>query len=398
MSNGGKRWTIVQWGDYGEAFDRFAAGGEQNYFGQKYTVDFVADRAGEADMEQVTVISVAADQPARQLVDGLAVQGLQLYPEGARARYGDLTRAVAATRPTHMTVAMPIASLLRWGVRHGVRVLPLFADSFRRSGLRARIGYWRLARALNDDRIGIVSNHGLASSRDLQRIGVAGDKIVPFDWPPLITAEGYKAKTAPEPGAEIRLVYVGQLVEPKGVGDIIRAVAILAGQGVAVRLRLLGAGQVDLFRALAESLGVAASVAFLGTRPHGEVLEILCDSDLSVVASHHDYPEGLPMTLYEAMCTRTPLIASDHPMFAARIRDGETALVFRAGDAAHLAERVADLIGAPELYERLSRDYAEHTRHYLCPVKWDAVQSALLSPEGPETLRPYALSRHDYDG
>jgi glycosyltransferase involved in cell wall biosynthesis len=398
MSTGGKRWTIVQWGDYGEAYERFAAGGEQNYFGQKYTVDYVSDRAGEAGMDAVSVISVGADQPERRLSNGVVTRGVQLYPAGGRARYGALTEAVARSRPTHMTVAMPITSLLRWGVRHGVEMLALFADSFHGTGLRARFGYWQLARALNDPRIKIVSNHSIASAKDLQRIGVSGDKIVPFDWPALITADSYPAKAAPDRSGLVRLTYVGQLVESKGVGDILKAVAILSERGVSVRLRLLGTGQSEMFQDLARSLDIADSVDFLGTRPHGEVLGILCDSHMAVVASHHDYPEGLPMTLYEAMCTRTPLIASDHPMFAAKIRDGETALVFRAGDAAHLADRVMELIDAPDLYERMSRDYGEHTRSYLCPVKWDAVQSALLSDEGLNSLRPYALSRYDYDG
>ena len=36
------RLTIVQYGDYAEAAARFHAGGEANYYAQRYTVDFVA--------------------------------------------------------------------------------------------------------------------------------------------------------------------------------------------------------------------------------------------------------------------------------------------------------------------------------------------------------------------
>ena len=36
------RLTIVQYGDYAEAAARFQAGGEANYYAQRYTVDFVA--------------------------------------------------------------------------------------------------------------------------------------------------------------------------------------------------------------------------------------------------------------------------------------------------------------------------------------------------------------------
>ena len=55
--------------------------------------------------------------------------------------------------------------------------------------------------------------------------------------------------------------------------------------------------------------------------------------DAVVVPSQHAYPEGLPMTIYDAYCSRSPLIASDHPMFRSKVIDDETAVVFGAGDA-----------------------------------------------------------------
>ena len=36
-----KRLAFGQAGDYAEAFDRFAAGGRETYYAQRYTVDFV---------------------------------------------------------------------------------------------------------------------------------------------------------------------------------------------------------------------------------------------------------------------------------------------------------------------------------------------------------------------
>ena len=54
------RLTIVQYGDYAEATARFQAGGEENYYAQRYTVDFVAGLAGTPGIERVTVISFSA--------------------------------------------------------------------------------------------------------------------------------------------------------------------------------------------------------------------------------------------------------------------------------------------------------------------------------------------------
>lgn len=42
-----RRLTIVQFGDYAEAFWRFANGAAEAYYAQRYTVDFVASLATE---------------------------------------------------------------------------------------------------------------------------------------------------------------------------------------------------------------------------------------------------------------------------------------------------------------------------------------------------------------
>jgi hypothetical protein len=77
-------------------------------------------------------------------------------------------------------------------------------------------------------------------------------------------------------------------------------------------------------------------------------------SDIVVVASRHDYPEGLPNTLCEGLASRTPVVISDHPAFASRLADGRDCLIFAAGDAASLADRISELAGDPALYAALS--------------------------------------------
>jgi len=41
-------------------------------------------------------------------------------------------------------------------------------------------------------------------------------------------------------------------------------------------------------------------------------------ADAIVIPSRHEYPEGLPLTIYEALAARTPIVASDHQCFSAR--------------------------------------------------------------------------------
>ena len=117
-------------------------------------------------------------------------------------------------------------------------------------------------------------------------------------------------------------------------------------------------------------LGVADRVTFLGLVPNATVRERMRAADAVVVPSRHAFPEGLPLTMYEALTSRTPLIASDHPMFAGHLRDGESALLFPAGSVAGLADAISRLFDNATLYETLSRQSHLAWQRMQCPVKW----------------------------
>ena len=51
------RVTLVQFGDFAEAFWRFANGGAETYYAQKYTFDFIASLAARIDIEAITLVS-----------------------------------------------------------------------------------------------------------------------------------------------------------------------------------------------------------------------------------------------------------------------------------------------------------------------------------------------------
>ncbi len=364
------RIVFVQYGDYADALERFAAGGRENYYGQRYTVDHVGILVERHDA--VAVVHFSGDAPSRLLTNGVQAMGVDLYPAGRSPRDADLIGAVTSFRPTHLVVAAPIPRLILWGIGQGLQVLPLFADSFRAAGWRQRLRNWRLQRLLNDRRIRWVANHNIAASLDLERIGVRADKILPFDWPALISPAQYEAKMAPQ-GARFRLVYVGQLTFAKGVGDLLQGFAALP-RDAGFELTLIGSGPEEAaLRPLVDSLGISDRATFLGKIDHDDVLVAMREHDAVIVPSRHEYPEGLPMTIYEALCTRTPVLVSDHPMFMLRLVDDENSVVFPASAPQSLAAAVLRLRGSPALYERLSQNSANADKDYLCPLKWHAL-------------------------
>ena len=393
-----KRLTFVQFGDYAEAYRRFEAGGAETYYAQRYSVDFVTSLAANDEIASVTVINLCSDVPAALLPNGVHTRGIHLFPEGQPPRHSELVAAVEATSPTYLVVMSPCISLIAWALRNKIPVLPMFADSFRSTGFRANLEYRLLTLLLNQSAIEFVANHNLAASLDLKRIGVYADKILPFDWPALISPRAFEAKSIPPADRAFRLIYVGSVIETKGVGDAIQAVAKLRNRGREVELTVIGRGDLDHFQEMAVSQKVAKYVHFLGGKAHDDVIAMMRDHDAVVVPSHWSYPEGLPMTLYEALCTRTPLLTSNHPMFALRIRDQYNALVFQERDPEALARCIEILADTPQIYEMLSANSAAAADNYLCPLKYDRLITCFLSADGRRQLTSYSLRAYEAGG
>ncbi|MCB9656287.1 MAG: glycosyltransferase family 4 protein [Polyangiales bacterium] len=392
------RLLVIQYGCYADAAERFQRGGGETYFAQRYTVDFLADVARH--VARVTVLSYGTSYPRRRLHNGVYVVGSELYPPGrgvqARLAHFALLRVAQRERPTHIAVACPEPTVLAWALMQRARTFAVFADSFTRASRGARLKYRALAGLLNRPGVAWVSNHNLAASLDLARIGVRPEKVVPFDWPPTIRAADNPPKTLRREGP-FRVVYVGMMLESKGVGDAIRAVDMLRRGGREVELSLVGGTSPTLVAEVAR-LGLDAHVHFLGKRPHAHIVPLMSEHDAVLVPTRHEYPEGLPMTIYEGLCSRSPVVFSDHPMFAWRMRDGVTGVRFQAGSADALARAVERLMDDPVLYAALSASAEDTTRDYLCPVKWDQLYRALLSTRRAtrESIAPYALARGHY--
>jgi glycosyltransferase involved in cell wall biosynthesis len=63
--------------------------------------------------------------------------------------------------------------------------------------------------------------------------------------------------------------------------------------------------------------------------------------------------EGLPTVLLEAMAASLPAVGSNHGGIPEAIVDGETGFVVPEGHAAALARALANLLGSPELRQRM---------------------------------------------
>jgi glycosyltransferase involved in cell wall biosynthesis len=362
-----KRLLIVHSaGDFREAWRLRERSGGEVYYGHSYILDELERMA--ATFDEAGYLCCSATPYDEHLPSGARVLAAGADP------YKDPAPAIAAMArfdPTHLIVHGPMPALLRWGLDRDIAVGCVLADSFHLDPLRRWWRYRRLPGLLNAPGVTLVANHGINAARDLVSLGVSAGKVLAWDFPHGRSPDDFAPKRL-SGAAPRRLLYAGSIVRSKGVGELIRAVVHLAPR-CDVRLGIAGAGRVDTYRKLAERLGVSDRVDFLGLVPNADVLRLMQEADAVVVPSRHSFPEGLPLTLYEALTSRTPVIASDHPMFRGHLRDGESALVFPAGEARALAACVERLFGDPALYEKLSLGSAETWHRMQCPVKWGAM-------------------------
>lgn len=94
----------------------------------------------------------------------------------------------------------------------------------------------------------------------------------------------------------------------KGVDTALQALKILKGQIPVFEFHILGGGNPQPWRDMAEKLGLEKQIFFSGTLPGGEAVHNwLSDIDLYIQPS---LTEGLPRALIEAMSTGCPAIAS----------------------------------------------------------------------------------------
>jgi glycosyltransferase involved in cell wall biosynthesis len=174
------------------------------------------------------------------------------------------------------------------------------------------------------------------------------------------------------------ILHVGRLVEKKGTAVLIRALAEVRAELPETRLVVLGDGPLrPRLEAQAAALGLSKAVAFLGARSPAEVAGWMNRAWLlavpSVTAGDGD-AEGLPTVLQEAAGCGLPAIGSRHSGIPEAIADGKSGHIVPEGEAAPLAQRLLELLGAPRQRQSMAR-----AARALAEERFDSKrQSALL--------------------
>jgi len=171
------------------------------------------------------------------------------------------------------------------------------------------------------------------------------------------------------------VLYLGRVKKYKRIDLILAAVAVLAKEGLDLRLVVGGQGShLPNLRSLAARLGIADRVRFPGFVDTARKLDLFRRSWVHVLASPK---EGWGIANLEAAACGTPTVASDAPGLRESVVDGETGFLVPHGDVGALALRIGLLCKDPKLREALGRSGRRFAEAYSWDASAEATEAAL---------------------
>lgn len=147
------------------------------------------------------------------------------------------------------------------------------------------------------------------------------------------------------------ILFVGRLVEKKGVGYLLAALPEILRRRPDTFLTIAGFGPDEpRLRAMAQELGVAGKVRFVGALPQAELPALYQRAAVFVapfVQAESGDQEGLPVALMEAIACGCPILAGDVAGLHDMLGEQAGEVVFDPRDTAGLAVRVAETMDEP---------------------------------------------------
>ena len=156
-----------------------------------------------------------------------------------------------------------------------------------------------------------------------------------------------------------RFMWAGRLTEAKGADIAVAAVGILKQRGVFVSLDLFALGEPSERKAKRkriEAAGLIDQVTMRGIRP-GELFEHYEFYDALLYTSR--YGEAFSMTVLEAMLSKLPCLMADVGGNSEILEHTHDALMFEAGSAQALAERMLEFMNRQDMGAELAENSIE---------------------------------------
>jgi glycosyltransferase involved in cell wall biosynthesis len=204
----------------------------------------------------------------------------------------------------------------------------------------------------------ILTNNAAGTRYLTDKLSVPADKIVTavYQTSAIPHHPEHPPEMAGKPDrAKIRFLFVGQLIERKGVDRLLKAVALLdTNLRQRCHVTIIGDGDArESLHELMHALGIAEQVTMLGHVPYAELPAHYAGADVFVLPTLFDYRACVS---FEALSQGLALLMSNRNGAVAEVVDeGENGFSFDPDNVPELAERLAWFIADPRHLARFRR-------------------------------------------
>ena len=144
---------------------------------------------------------------------------------------------------------------------------------------------------------------------------------------------------------KINLLYVGRIVRPKGILNLVKSMKIMPEN---VHLNIVGEGEeMDTINKISFEIGKENNIHIAGVMPKEGILQIMHDSDLYINPS--EYSEGLQISLLEAASFGLPIISTSIPGAEDLLENNVNSIIIPDNSPATIAKTVNYLLSNRQL-------------------------------------------------
>jgi glycosyltransferase involved in cell wall biosynthesis len=172
-------------------------------------------------------------------------------------------------------------------------------------------------------------------------LGVKSERIYRFGYFRNIQ----KVFTKPQLYPRTKLIFVGQLIERKGVQTLLKAIKQITEKRNDFHLTIIGKGELEpTLRNYIECNQLQKLVNFQGIIMSENVTNYISKADLLILPSLFD---GWGMVINEALLCDVPVLVSDQCGAKELITDNHNGLIFRGNDEQSLSEKLLNYLDLP---------------------------------------------------
>lgn len=186
---------------------------------------------------------------------------------------------------------------------------------------------------------GVFAISPLAASQ-YRRIGIPKEKIFPFGY--FVPHVEQLCPEAPVTGSKktgLRLIFIGTLIERKGLDVLIKVVRNLNRKDLAVTLDVYGSGDSSQFDF------DQSAVSYCGVIPFGAAQAVISGYDVLVLPSRYD---GWGVVVNEALMAGVPVICSNRVGAGAVVDKWRCGAIFASEDVCDLEHKLNEFVAVPE--------------------------------------------------